>query len=94
MSIGKGYISITLIYKGDSYIIHTYTNEYYSLMTLISDRLAITGFALCCGMGSCGTCMVELGNQYTPIKKRVLACDIQITDELSNTQVIIDEPRY
>ncbi len=94
MPLGKGNIILTLIYKGESYIIHTYANEYYSLMTLISDRLAITGFGLCCGMGSCGTCRVELGNQYTSITKPVLSCDIQVNDELSNKHITIADQTY
>jgi hypothetical protein len=52
MRTGKGNILMTLIYQGDSYIIDTYNNEYYSLMTLISDHLVISCFGLCCGMGA------------------------------------------
>jgi len=45
MSAGKGNIPITLKYKGDSYAIRTHINEYYSLMTVIADHLAISGLA-------------------------------------------------
>jgi aerobic-type carbon monoxide dehydrogenase small subunit (CoxS/CutS family) len=94
MQADKGTISIILIYRGESHHILTYANEYYSLMTLISDHLAIPGFGLCCGMGSCGTCRVELGNQYSALSRQVLACGVRIDDELSNTQITIPEPRY
>ncbi|MBC7537162.1 MAG: 2Fe-2S iron-sulfur cluster binding domain-containing protein [Ferruginibacter sp.] len=94
MPLGKGNIIITFIYKGDSYIIHTYANEYSNLMTLISDRLAIPGFGLCCGMGSCGTCIVEIGSQYTSITKPVLSCDIRVNNELSNKHVTIADQPY
>jgi aerobic-type carbon monoxide dehydrogenase small subunit (CoxS/CutS family) len=87
-------ISLTVIYKGENYSIQTYPNEYCSLMTLISDHLAIAGFGLCCGMGSCGTCLVTIGNKYTATSRLSLACDIQINDELSNTQIIISDQRY
>ncbi|MGZ3758189.1 MAG: hypothetical protein ACXVAY_17120 [Mucilaginibacter sp.] len=87
-------IQLTLIYRGETYRINTYTNEYYSLMTLISDHLAISGFGLCCGMGSCGTCMVELANKYSSIARFVMACNIPINDELANTQITIADQRY
>lgn len=51
-------ISLTIIYKGEKYPVQTYPNEYNSLMSLISVHLAIPGFGLCCGMGSCCTCLV------------------------------------
>jgi aerobic-type carbon monoxide dehydrogenase small subunit (CoxS/CutS family) len=87
-------IPLTLIYKGETYRINTYANEYHSLMTLISDHLAISGFGLCCGMGSCGTCMVEIANKYSLITRFVLACDISINDELANTQITVTDQRY
>ena len=87
-------ISLTIIYKGESYLIQTYLNEYGSLMTLISAHLAIPGFGLCCGMGSCGTCLVTIGNKYASASRSVMACDMQINDELSNTQITISNQRY
>lgn len=87
-------ISLTVIYKDEVYPIQTYLNEYGSLMTLISDHLAIPGFGLCCGMGSCGTCLVTIGNKYTSVSRSVMACGMQVNDELSNTQITISEQRY
>nr|WP_294944979.1 hypothetical protein [uncultured Mucilaginibacter sp.] len=63
-------------------------------MVLISMHLAVDGFGLCCGMGSCGTCMVEMGDKYSQATRCVLACDVQINDGLANTQIIIPERRY
>jgi succinate dehydrogenase/fumarate reductase-like Fe-S protein len=94
MPADKNNILLTLIYKGEYHPISTYTNEYSSLMTLISNRMAIPGFGLCCGMGSCGTCMVTIGNKYTSISRPVLACETRVDDELANTQITIPEPRY
>lgn len=94
MSVDKTNISLTLIYKGENYQVQTYTNEFHTLMTLISYHLAVTGFGLCCGMGSCGTCMVQIGNKYSSRTLYILACDIQINDELSNTQIIIPDQGY
>lgn len=91
---GKYEIMITLIYRGERHLIHTYTNEYYSLMTLISDKLGIPGFGLCCGMGSCGTCLVQIRDKYLKIQRNELACSIQINDFLANTEIIITEPNY
>ncbi|MDB5109340.1 MAG: 2Fe-2S iron-sulfur cluster binding protein [Mucilaginibacter sp.] len=94
MSADKYNIPLTLIYQGENYPIQTYVNEYHSLMTLISNHLAVVGFGLCCGMRSCGTCMVEIGNKYSSVTIHVLACDIPINDELSNTEITIPDQRY
>lgn len=94
MPVDERNISLTIIYKDESYPIQTYLNEYGSLMTLISDHLAIAGFGLCCGMGSCGTCLVTITSKYTSVSRSVMACDMQINDELSNTQITISEQRY
>ena len=87
-------ILFTLHYAGATYPIKAMPNEYYSLMTLISDKLAIPGFGLCCGMGSCGTCLVQIANPYSKLKTNVLACDIRVNDDLANVEVIISDNRY
>jgi len=87
-------ILFTLHYAGAAYPIQAMPNEYYSLMTLISDKLAIPGFGLCCGMGSCGTCLVQIANPYSKLKTNVLACDIRVNDDLANVEVIISDNRY
>jgi aerobic-type carbon monoxide dehydrogenase small subunit (CoxS/CutS family) len=87
-------ISLTLLYQGQAYSVRTFHNEYYSLMTLISAHLGIVGFGLCSGMGSCGTCLVEVGTKYSAATQLVLACDIRVNDELSNTQITISGRRY
>ena len=94
MSANERDISLTIIYKGENYPIQTYLNEYGSLMTLISDHLVIAGFGLCCGMGSCGTCLVTISNKYASASRSVMACGMQINDELSNTQITFSDQRY
>jgi hypothetical protein len=93
-SEGRTTIPLTLIYLGENYRLLTYPGQYHSLMTLISDHLAVPGFGLCCGMGSCGTCLVELAEAQTSPKRPVLACDIQVNDELSNAYVFIPDNVY
>jgi aerobic-type carbon monoxide dehydrogenase small subunit (CoxS/CutS family) len=93
-SEGRVTIQLTLIYLGENYRLQTYPGQFHSLMTLISDHLAIPGFGLCCGMGSCGTCLVELAESQTSLKKPVLACGIQVNDELSNTYVFVPDSVY
>ncbi len=87
-------IPLTLLYQGEAYPVRAFDNEYYSLMTLISAHLGIVGFGLCSGMGSCGTCLVEIGTKYSAATRLVLACDIRVNDELSNTQITIPNQRY
>lgn len=53
-------ITISVCYDGECHEIHTYTNEYRSLMMLIYDRIYTESFGECLGMGKCGTCMVEI----------------------------------
>lgn len=89
MESQKRNITLTLIFRDERYVIQVYYKEYHSLMTLIADRLAIPGFGLCCGMGSCGTCVVELCDKYTKRKRSVLSCDTMINDTLANTEVYI-----
>ncbi|GAB3994408.1 hypothetical protein GCM10028807_32150 [Spirosoma daeguense] len=78
-------ILFTLVYQQQEVHVQTYPNQYHSLMSLISDYLAIPGFGICCGMGSCGTCVVEIDDI------RHLSCDLPISDELANTQVVLKE---
>jgi aerobic-type carbon monoxide dehydrogenase small subunit (CoxS/CutS family) len=90
----KNTILLTLNYLGESYLVQTRPGEYHTLMTLISDHLAIPGFGLCCGMGSCGTCLVQISNAGSQVKRSVLACDIEINDALSNSQIDIPDKIY
>jgi aerobic-type carbon monoxide dehydrogenase small subunit (CoxS/CutS family) len=84
-------ITLTLVFRHGRQIIQVYPNEYYSLMTLISDHLAIPGFGLCCGMGSCGTCVVDLCDKYTKSKRTVFSCGTMINDTLANIEVCIPD---
>ena len=90
----KKNIVFTLMHKGEAYKVYTHPNQYYSLMTLISDYLGVPGFGICSGMGSCGTCMVEICEQGARKGRSTLACDVRINDDLANTLVIIPEGAY
>lgn len=85
----KNTILFTLDYKDQCYFVQTSRNQYHSLMPLISDYLALTGFGLCCGMGSCGTCLVEISAPDSSKKICTLACSVQVNDELANTIIKI-----
>jgi aerobic-type carbon monoxide dehydrogenase small subunit (CoxS/CutS family) len=87
-------IGLTLHYLGESHQVQTYAGEHYSLMTLISHHLAIPGFGLCCGMGSCGTCIVQLADTPLAVKRAVLACGIQVNDGLANAHIFIADKAY
>ena len=78
-------ILFTLVYRNEEVPVQTTRNRYYSLMGLISDYLKISGFGLCSGMGSCGTCLVTIDGV------RELACAISIDDELANTRIVVQE---
>lgn len=94
MNLKERTIIFTIIYSGVEYDVHTYEHEYYSLMTLISDYTGAAGFGLCSGMGSCGTCFVEIYEKLQGITKTVLSCDVKINDELANMEIRIQESLY
>ncbi|MBB6127262.1 2Fe-2S iron-sulfur cluster-binding protein [Mucilaginibacter lappiensis] len=60
-------------------------------MTLISDQLAIPGFGLCCGMGCCGTCLVQISKGYHQGIKKVLSCAVGVNDELAGTMISVSQ---
>ena len=80
--------------SGEQYRVRARSKQYYSMMSLISDQLAIPGFGLCSGMGSCGTCMVDVCNKVTGGKRSHLSCDLPVNDELENMVIVIREPAY
>ena len=94
MPAEKSTIFFSLVYKGQDYQVHTYRNQYYSVMTLIADHLAIDGFGICCGMGSCGTCRVNIREHHSPASRSVLACDLRVDDSLSHCTIEIPANLY
>jgi len=86
-SIEKNTILFTLVYQSEYFQVQTHPGQYYSLMSLISDYLTISGFGLCSGMCSCGTCLVSIDGEST------LSCAVDISDDLANTVIVI-EPAY
>ena len=89
MNDTKNTILFTIIFQALEYKVQTRRNQYYSLMTLISDHLALPDFGLCSVMGSCGKCLVAIKDNYSNRKRTGLSCNIQINDDLSNTVIII-----
>lgn len=85
---------LTLHHLGESHLIQVTPGQYHSLMSLIVDYLAIPGFGLCCGMGSCGTCLVQITSAGSNIKSSVLACGVLVNDELANKTVLIPDKIY
>lgn len=85
MDQAKNTILFTLVYRGEEWPVQTARNTHHSLMSLISAYLPITGFGLCSGMGSCGTCVVEIDGI------RNLSCAVAVNDELANTCVVVRE---
>lgn len=81
----KNTILFNLVYRDQQVQVQTRPNQYYSLMGLIVDHLDTPGFGLCSGMGSCGTCVVEIDGI------RNLSCEVAITDELANSGIIIPD---
>ncbi len=84
-------IIFTLEHRGVTQRVYTHKNQYYSLMTLISDQLGIAGFGICCGMGSCGTCMVAIREAGRNNWMYTLACDVCVDVNLSNAAVRVPD---
>ena len=87
-------IIFTLVFLQKEYKVYTYRNEYHSLMILIADRLDLSGFGLCSGMGSCGTCMVEIKEKFSSYSRHTLSCEVQVNDDLANTIIIVAKNNY
>ena len=87
-------IIFTIFYLGVDYKVHAYENEFYSLMNIISDRAGVANFGLCSGMGSCGTCFVEICDKLHGNKEIVLSCGIKINAELANVEIWIQDSVY
>ena len=85
MNQEKNTILFTLVYRGEEWPVQTSRNKYPSLMSLISAYLPMVGFGLCSGMGSCGTCVVEIDGM------RSFSCDVAVNDELANTRIVVAE---
>ncbi|MBE7170831.1 MAG: 2Fe-2S iron-sulfur cluster binding domain-containing protein [Williamsia sp.] len=94
MNVEKNMILFTLVYEHETYQVQTRPGAYYTLMTLISDRLGIPGFGLCSGMGSCGTCRVSICEKRSPIQQSMLSCGVPMDDELSGTTITIPAAVY
>jgi 2Fe-2S ferredoxin len=60
-------IIVHMRYDGENHQLHTYPNEYRSLMHLISDKVYTEDFGECLGMGKCGTCLVEIIQSPHPL---------------------------
>ncbi len=84
----KNTILFTLLYRDEEYRIQTRDGQYHSLMSLISEQLPISGFGLCSGMGSCGTCLVVIDGMPT------LSCAVQVNDDLANTCIVVNEDYF
>jgi ferredoxin len=76
-------IHFTLIVNKKEYRVQASENQYYSLMELISAYTMITGFGTCSGMGSCGTCLVSVSENFSSAGRFVLACNTKVNDELA-----------
>lgn len=82
-------IIFTVSLRGKEYRIQTRTQQYPSLMCLISDHFRISRFGICYGGGSCGTCGVEIKEKFTGKRKFTLSCEINIDEELVEKKVNI-----
>jgi len=84
-------ICFTIHYRGEVYQIQIHEGQYPSLMALISGHLAIMGFGICSGMGSCGTCLAQIADSPEARRRSVLACDIALNDDLANKDVFVPD---
>jgi aerobic-type carbon monoxide dehydrogenase small subunit (CoxS/CutS family) len=76
-------IHFTVELNGKQFQVATSKNEHLSLMSLLSDRFALTNFGLCCGMRSCGTCSVKIDGEL------LLSCEVPVNEALESAYVIV-----
>jgi len=82
-------INFTLQFGEKIISIETFRNEHHSLMSLISDRLSLPGFGLCCGMGSCGECKVRIQKKGEKTGIFAQSCGISVNEELDMAVITI-----
>lgn len=87
-------ITFTISHQGQELPVRTYQNQYFSLMSLIVDKLQIQGFGMCSGMGSCGTCLLSIYHNKSTIERATLSCQVAIDDELANVKIVLPEKIY
>jgi ferredoxin len=87
-------ITFTISYQGQELPVRTYQNQYFSLMSLIVDKLQIQGFGMCSGMGSCGTCLLNIYHNKSTFERATLSCQIAIDDELANVKIVLPDKIY
>jgi hypothetical protein len=81
-------IEFTVIYGEKPYRIRAVNQEYDSLMSLIAARFALSGFGICSGAGTCGTCGIRLTAPGSS-GKFVLSCERQVDEKLSDKIIIL-----
>ncbi|MEP6738160.1 MAG: hypothetical protein ABJA70_21725, partial [Chryseolinea sp.] len=82
-------ITFIISYQGQELPIRTYQNQYFSLMSLIVDKLQIQGFGMCSGMGSCGTCALSIYHNKSTFERVTLSCQVSVDDELANVRIVL-----
>ena len=87
-------ICFSILYRGQEVPVRTYQNQYFSLMSLIADKLDIQGFGLCSGMGSCGTCLLSIYSEKNTLQRTTLSCQVRVNDELANLKIIVPDRTY
>jgi ferredoxin, 2Fe-2S len=90
----RSYIAFTIGYAGEAYNMHTYWHEHRDLRALIKKKLKLEGFGQCGGLGRCGTCLVHVGPAQpgfinAPEGYMALACQLPISDDLSNALITV-----
>jgi ferredoxin len=85
----KRTILFEMVYEGKAFRVQTVPEEHSSLMALISEQLPVSGFGICYGGGSCGTCGVEIKDPHAGERKFTLSCEIPIDDELAGKTVTL-----
>lgn len=89
-----GPIEFIVVHHGLEVPVVVYQDQYFSLMSLITDKLQVRDFGLCSGMGGCGTCQVSIYHGNGKLKRVALSCQVGIDDVLMNAKIIVPDNVY
>jgi hypothetical protein len=88
---GDGFepVAFKILHAGCEVVVTAREDQYFSLMSLIVDKIPVQNFGICSGMGSCGTCAVSVYDCNGKFRKTTLSCQIRLDHDLDDSRIVL-----